>query len=206
MQMKYPISGIILAGGENKRFGGREKAFITVHGQCILDHIYGLFRDLFEEIILVTNNPRLYLNWDVNIVTDVFTLRSSLTGIHAGLFYAAQPHAFITACDTPFLNIALVRNLLDSAAPELDLVIPYTDAGYEPLCAVYSKRCLPPIELQLRRQELKIENIFNKIRMKKILAPALRRSDPDLRSFFNINTPEDLERARQFKAATAATQ
>lgn len=204
--MKYPISGVILAGGENKRFGGREKAFITVHGQCILDHIYGLFQTLFQEIILVTNSPQLYLNWDVNIVTDLFRMRSSLTGIHAGLFYAAQPHAFVTACDTPFLNEALVRSLLEAAEPDLDLVIPCTEAGYEPLCAVYSKRCLQPIERQLRRQELKIETIFNKVRMKKIMAPALRRSDPELRSFFNINTPADLERAQKIRTAPTATR
>jgi len=194
--MKCPVSGIILAGGQNKRFGGREKAFITIQGRSILDHIYGLFQELFDDIILVTNNPVAYLKWDLNIVTDLFALRGSLTGIHAGLFYAANPHVFVAACDTPFLHKTLVGSLLDSVKPELDIVIPCTDDGFEPLCAVYSKRCLVPIEQQLQRKALKIDLLFNKVRLKKILAPELRQSDPKLLSFFNINTPEDLERAR----------
>ncbi len=194
--MTCPVSGIILAGGENKRFGGREKAFITIHGRSILDHLYGLFQELFDEIILVTNNPAAYLKWNLNIATDLFALRGSLTGIHAGLFYAANPHVFVAACDTPFLCKELVGALLDSVNPDLDIVIPCTDEGFEPLCAVYSKRCLVPIEQQLLRKELKIDLLFKKVRLKKILAPALRQFDPQLLSFFNINTPEDLEQAR----------
>ncbi len=194
--MKYPVSGIILAGGQNKRFGGREKAFITIHGRSILDHIYGLFQQMFDEIILVTNNPVAYLKWNLNIATDLFALQGSLTGIHAGLFYAANPHVFVAACDTPFLHKSLVSSLLDSVKPDLDIVIPCTDDGFEPLCAVYSKRCLEPIEQQLLRKQMKIDLLFKKVRLKKILAPALRQADPKLLSFFNINTPEDLERAR----------
>jgi len=197
--MKYPVSGIILAGGENKRFGGREKAFITLHGRFILDHIYELFQELFDEIILVTNNPEAYLRWDLNITTDLFAVRGSLTGIHTGLFYAANPHVFVTACDTPFLCKELVYCLLDNVKPDLDIVIPCTDAGFEPLCAVYSKRCLAPIEQQLMRKKLKIETLFKKIRLKKILGPTLRQADPDLLSFININTPQDLERAQRLK-------
>jgi molybdopterin-guanine dinucleotide biosynthesis protein A len=193
--MKYPISGIILAGGENKRFGGREKAFIAIRGQSILDHIYGLFKDLFDEIILVTNNPVAYLKWDFNIVTDLFALRSSLTGIHAGLFYASNPHIFVTACDTPFLHKKLVRTIIDSVEPDDDVVIPCTDKGLEPLCAVYSQKCLERIEYQLVHKKLKIDLLFKKIQLKKIADPILRRSDPELLSFLNINSPDDLERA-----------
>ena len=193
--MKYPISGIILAGGENKRFGGREKAFITIHGQSILDHIYGLFSELFDEIILVTNNPEAYLKWDLNIVTDLFSLRSSLTGIHAGLFYASNQHIFVTACDTPFLHAKLVRTIIDSVEPDDDVVIPSTDNGLEPLCAVYSQRCLEHIEYQLIHKKLKIDLLFKKIRLRKIAETVLRRSDPELLSFLNINSPGDLERA-----------
>ena len=193
--MKCPVSGIILAGGENKRFGGREKAFITIRGRSILDHIYSLFKELFDEIILVTNNPEAYLKWDVNIVTDLFAQRSSLTGIHAGLFYASNPHIFVTACDTPFLGKKLVNMLIDRVEPGDDVVIPCTDSGLEPLCAAYSKRCLEHIEYQLIHKKLKIDLLFKKIHLKKILEPELRRSDPELLSFMNINSPDDLKRA-----------
>ena len=83
--MKISCSGVILAGGLNTRFSGKEKALVRVGGKRIIDRILAVFNGLFEEIILVTNNPLRYIEWDVNIVTDLFPIRSSLTGIHAGL-------------------------------------------------------------------------------------------------------------------------
>jgi len=95
---------VILAGGLNTRFSGTNKAFLRIRGKRILDHIYDLCKELFEEIILVTNDPLQYLEWDLVIATDIFPVRSSLTGIHAGLFCATNPYAFFIACDAPFLK------------------------------------------------------------------------------------------------------
>ncbi|MCD6184269.1 MAG: NTP transferase domain-containing protein, partial [Deltaproteobacteria bacterium] len=76
-----------MAGGQNRRFGGRNKAFIDIGGRLVLDRLYSVFKSLFREIILVTNDPLRYLEWDLKIVTDLFPYRSSITGIHAGLFF-----------------------------------------------------------------------------------------------------------------------
>lgn len=190
--MTYPITGVILAGGLNTRFGGQNKAFITIDGRRLIDRIHGLFRGLFDEIVLVTNQPLLYLQLDATIVTDVFPIRCSLTGIHAGLFYASHPFAFFTACDTPFLQKAVIETVLESVGEGADIVIPHVEAGFEPLCAAYSKRCLQPIENQLRRGELQISRFFRKMRVKTISETRLRKLDPELKTFFNINAPADL--------------
>jgi molybdopterin-guanine dinucleotide biosynthesis protein A len=79
----------------------------------------------------------------------------------------------------------------------VDIVIPETSKGFEPLCSVYSKRCLKPIEQQIIKQQLKIRHVFPKVRVKKLPEPILRKADPDLLSFSNINTPEDLAKAEQ---------
>ena len=79
--MKTSVTGVILAGGQNTRFSGMNKALIRVGGKCILERIYDVFSDLFEEIILVTNDPLQYLEWDLDIVTDLFPIRSSLTEV-----------------------------------------------------------------------------------------------------------------------------
>lgn len=192
--MTHPITGVILAGGLNKRFNGRNKAFIEVNGMRLLDRTHGIFKELFEEIILVTNEPTRYLEWDLNIVTDLFPTRSSLTGIHAGLFYATRPFAFFTACDAPFLKKEMVEAVVEAAESHIDIVLPETAMGIEPLCAVYSKRCLESIEGRLSRRVYKIQNFFRKMKVKKIHEKTLRRVDPELRSFININTPEDLAR------------
>jgi molybdopterin-guanine dinucleotide biosynthesis protein A len=190
--MKYPCSGIILAGGLNTRMGGKDKAFLSIGSQTIMDRLYNTFEGLFDEVLLVTNNPLQYLQWDLTIVMDLFPIRSALTGIHAGLFHTSAPHAFITACDTPFLKKEVIRALLEELEPKWDVVIPVTEEGNQPLCAIYSKRCIKPIERQLNTEDAKILRFFPKVKVKEILEAQLRPADPRLVSFFNINTPEDL--------------
>jgi len=190
-------SGVILAGGLGTRFDGRNKALMKWDGRPLLDHIRQAFEDFFQEIVLVTNAPARFADWDMTLVTDLFDVRSSLTGIHAGLFYASQPFAFVTACDTPFLQPAMIRLLLENADSDTDVVIPQTEMGLEPLCAVYSQRCLQPITQRLQRGDFRIRSFFRQMRIRHVPAERLRQADPDLRSFYNINTPADLAKARQ---------
>jgi molybdenum cofactor guanylyltransferase len=194
--MAFPCSGIILAGGRNSRLNGKNKAFIQIGGKTIFERLYALYVELFEEIIVVSNDPVEYLKWDVQIVSDLFSYRSSLTGLHAGLFTLQNPFAFICACDTPFLKIELVKTLLAQIDQRSQVVVPKTSAGFfEPLCAVYAKTCVGPIEAQLVQKKFKITNLFNLVRTKTIASESLRSGDSELISFFNINTPEDLMKA-----------
>jgi molybdopterin-guanine dinucleotide biosynthesis protein A len=119
--IRYPCSGVILSGGLNTRMGGQNKAFRSVGDRSILDRLARTFEGLFEQVVLVTNAPLEYLSWVLMIVTDLFPLRSSLTGIHAGLFHASAPHVFVTACDTPFLKKELITTLLDELEPKCHL-------------------------------------------------------------------------------------
>ncbi|MDJ0984653.1 MAG: molybdenum cofactor guanylyltransferase [Desulfobacterales bacterium] len=194
---KFPCTGVILSGGLANRYEGTEKALLMVGGIRILDRLYHIYQELFDEIILVTNSPHKFLEWDLLIVSDLFPIRSSLTGIHAGLFYATNPYAFISACDTPFLKREMVETIIGKIEAQIDIVMPETSAGFEPLCAVYSKRCLEAAQNHLERKKLKITKTFRKSRIKTVSEKALRKIDPELQSFFNINTPEDLARAEE---------
>ena len=194
---KFQCSGVILSGGLAARYDGTEKALLHVGGVRILDRIYEIYRELFDEIILVTNSPEKFLEWDLLIVADLFPIRSSLTGIHAGLFYATNPYAFISACDTPFLKREMVETVIGRIEDQIDIVMPETSAGLEPLCAAYSKRCLEAAQNNLAQEKLKITRTFRKSRIKTISEKVLRKIDPELRSFFNINTPEDLQLAEE---------
>ena len=198
--MTFPCTGVILSGGLNSRFDGENKAFMSVGGRRIIDRLLDVFSDLFEEIILVTNRPQHFLKWDLTIVTDIIDLRSSLTGIHTGLFYMKNPYAFFSACDTPFLKKEMVEILIEQIEPKIDIIMPETSAGFEPLCAIYSKRCLKPAEDHLMADKVKIQWAFRSSRIKHIAENQLRPADPELRSFFNINTPQDLVRAEELAA------
>ncbi len=194
--MAQPCTGVILAGGQNKRFDGQNKAFLRVGGKRIIDRLLEVYTRLFDQIVLVTNDPAAYMDIDAMIVTDHYSVRSSLNGLHAGLYAATHEYAFFAACDTPFIRGALIRRLLDVLAHKVDIIIPSTSAGFEPMFAVYKKTCLPAMVWQLERDLLKIQGVFRKVRVKTVAEADLREVDPDLISFFNINTPEDLVRAR----------
>lgn len=209
---KTACSGVALSGGMNIRFGGKNKALLKIGDQTILDRLLSTFNDFFDESLLITNQPEHYLAYDAPIYTDIFPIRSPLCGIHAGLFYAKTPYIFVVACDIPFLKKEMVQTIVQEIDAGYDVIIPETEKGLEALCAVYSKRCMPIIERQLKQQiaaggekvnpkerkliqGLKIQRFFDKVRTKKIPEKTLRNSDPDLISFFNVNRPEDHEKA-----------
>ena len=196
-KIKYPCTGVILSGGLATRYDGTDKALLRVGGVRILDRIYRIYSELFEEIILVTNSPEKFLEWDLLIVPDLFPIRSALTGIHAGLFFMSNPFSFISACDTPFLKKEIVETVIGNIEAHIDLVVPETASGLEPLCAAYSKRCLNSAQQHLEQDKLKIIRAFRKYRIKTISEKVLREKDPDLQSFFNINAPADLQRAEE---------
>ncbi|MGA6925947.1 MAG: molybdenum cofactor guanylyltransferase [Desulfosarcina sp.] len=193
--MAAPCTGVILAGGQNRRFNGQNKAFLHIGGKRIIDRLLEIYRRLFDQIVLVTNDPADYMDVDLLIVTDHYATRSSLNGLHAGLFAAANEYAFFAACDTPFISSPLIKRMLDNIERNTDLIIPTTSAGYEPMFAVYKKTCLPAMVWQLERDLLKIQGLFHKVRLKMVDEADLRQIDPELLSFFNVNTPEDLLRA-----------
>ena len=91
----------------------------------------------------------------------------------------------------------MIQAVLNTVKPNLDIVVPQTELGFEPLCAAYSRRCLKPVQIQLEKKQFQIQRLFKAMHTQRILEPHLREIDPDLISFFNINTPEDLEQARQ---------
>jgi len=193
MRWNSSCAGIILAGGLNSRMAGRNKARLPIEGQTILDRLVVLFRVFFDPILIVTNRPRDYLDEGVILVTDLVDIRSSLTGIYSGLFYSPRPHAFITGCDMPFLKQELLELILKNLEDRWDVVVPVTKEGYQPLSAIYSRRCLEPMANQLAEGKLKVSHFFSKVRIKKVPETSLRQVDPELKSFFNINTPEDLD-------------
>ena len=194
----HHCSGVILAGGLSTRLAGKNKALLKIGDRTVIGRIYAVFRELFDEIILVTNEPLRYMDMDLIITTDIYPARSSLTGIHAGLFTAVHPHIFVTACDTPFLKPEIVKTVLDKIEDRFDVIIPETSNGIEPLCAAYGKQCLKPMERHLSRGDFKIRRMFNKLRVRTVSEKMLMAKDPELISFFNINTPEDLIRATGF--------
>lgn len=193
--MSTACSGVILAGGMSSRFQGRNKALLEVNGRRMVESVVDVFQFFFDEILIVTNTPRQYLRYDVTLVSDIFSARSSLTGIHAGLFYANNPYILVAPCDTPFIRKQMIRLILSKIKPEADAVMPETPSGTEPLLAAYAASALPVVERALHQEKFKIKQVFKKMRVVKISKERVLETDPELKSFININTAADLDRA-----------
>ena len=196
--MENSVAGMILAGGLNSRMGGYNKAFLRLGNSLLLNRILATLKYNFSEILLITRDCERYSQWEFQIVNDVFEARSPLSGIHAGLLNMEADYAFCMACDTPFLKKELIEILLNEIRPSTDVIVPFSGENFQPLCAVYSKQCIGRIEEQLAQNDLRVDNLFDKVSLKKIPYDKLKKVDPQLISFFNVNTPADLRLAKQF--------
>ncbi len=194
--MKFDCTGVILAGGKNSRLPGKKKTFRKIGDVMILESIYELFSNLFKEVIIVVNEPKEFAGWDMTVVTDIIPSQCALAGLHAGLFYASFPYVYAAACDTPFVKQSIVEYIVGQIDPKYEVIIPRTDDGLEALSAVYSKDCIPLIENNLKKNIFMIKKFFRQKKVKEIPVEQLKALDPAMEFIFNVNTPEDLEKAK----------
>jgi molybdopterin-guanine dinucleotide biosynthesis protein A len=187
------MTGIILSGGKSNRLGGLNKAFIKVRGERLIEKTLRIYRELFEEVFIVTNSPLDYLEFDAAIVTDIIPGKASLGGIYTGLFFATSEYAFVTACDMPFLNAQFIRFMMAKTGQH-DIIVPRSADGLQPLHAIYSRNLLKPIRRLIDADHLKITELFKKQKVLEIPREESLSFDPEERLFMNINTPEDFEK------------
>lgn len=194
--MRENMTGIILAGGKNSRMG-TNKAFLEVDGTRLIDGILSVYREMFSEIIIVTNDPLTYIEFhDTVMATDIYKGKGALGGIYTGLFYASNDYAFITACDMPSLNKDFIRFMI-GLIDHQDIVVPELREGFQALHAIYSRRCLPAIKKMILSDQLKIAGLFKDMRSLRVSEEQIRLFNTDGRLFRNINTPDDLKAFRK---------
>jgi len=187
------MTGIILAGGENRRMG-TDKAFLEIDGRPLIEHILDVFSTLFENTIVVTNTPDRYRNYDVEVTGDAVDFRGPLTGIYSGLLRSADEYNFVAACDMPYLNSRLI-SFMGEIAEGQDAVVPQFSGFLEPLHAIYRRGLLPIMEAQIRKQDRRIRGLFDHIQVRYVTEDEIVRFDPLKRSFRNLNTPKEYKEA-----------
>ena len=192
------ISSVILAGGDSRRLG-IDKALLELDGQTLLSRIVQRLAPLSDDLIIVTNNPEDYehLALGVRFVPDERPGEGALMGIYSGLKAATYPSALTVACDMPFLNMSLLRHMLDKIAGH-DAVVPRLEGGLlEPLHAVYGKQCLPFMASVLAQGRRRIAAFLDQVDAFYVEQSTIDRLDPLGLSFVNINTAADWLRAKQ---------
>lgn len=175
---------------------GKDKAFLEVDGRRIIDRSLEVLGGLFEHVFIVTNTPSRYAPLGIRLVGDLLPGCGALGGLFTALHFSPTAHLFVVACDMPLLNPDVIR-LMAQKAPRWDVVVARIGGKLEPLHAFYSRRCLAPIARVLDRGGRKLIDFYPEVRVLEVEEAALREMDPNLQSFRNINTPEDLDRIHE---------
>jgi molybdopterin-guanine dinucleotide biosynthesis protein A len=193
------VSGVIQAGGRSARMGGRPKALIELAGRSIIERVLAALAPAVDDVLVVTNTPELYAFLDLPMVGDVYPDHGPLGGIYSGLKAASGSAALTVACDMPFLHPDVLR-LVAARAGEGDVVIPRVGSRLETMHAAYDKACLPHIAERLVAGRLKIVDFLEGVRVVEIAEDEIARFRDPRVVFMNVNTPDDLERARALAA------
>ncbi|MEE2710112.1 MAG: molybdenum cofactor guanylyltransferase [Gemmatimonadota bacterium] len=186
------ITGIILAGGKSRRFG-ENKALSMFQGEWLIERLIRSVRQVTDEVLLVTNTPAEYAFLGLPMTGDLKPGCGSLGGIYTGLKTMDTSHGICIACDMPFVSSSFLMYMVDFADGVNDVVVPRSDYGFEPMCAVYSAACVGPIERKLNEGDLKIIRFYDEVKVKIITT-----DDTELftrQILFNVNTREDYDEA-----------
>jgi molybdopterin-guanine dinucleotide biosynthesis protein A len=202
---------VINAGGRSRRMG-TAKALLPVPPQStpLIAHIAARLAPLDAAcLVVVTNDAHLpnlaQLPQDTIFVPDAYPATGTLGGIATGL-QQAPAWAIVVACDLPLVSADLFAVLLELAADQeagedrWDAIVPVVDGYEQPLHALYHRRCLPAIEAHLAAGHLRVVSFMPDVRTRYVQEPQLRVVDPQLRSFYNTNTPEEWAEATRLLA------
>ena len=198
--IEYQTTGLVLLGGSSRRMG-QNKALMPVGGIAIVQRVLNTLEPLCTEIRLIGNEAEPYLHLGLPIIPDVEPNLGPLMGLYSGLLASNNELNLLLACDMPFASRSLLRHLLTSRTG-YDVIIPRTENGLHPLCAVYRRStCLPAIRAALDSHSRRVISFFDQVRVCEVGPDELQLVDPVGISLMNVNTPEELAKARAIAAA-----
>lgn len=194
------VDAAILAGGRARRMGGQPKALLEVNGQTILARETAALRPLVRELLLVVGDPEPYREaaqtLGLQLVPDLHPSMGPLAGLEAALAHSSADALLVVGCDLPFLDERLLR-LVKDGREGAQAVVPRVEGRPQPLHARYARTILPAVRARLTRGELRLLSLLDDLEVDWIDEPELRTIDPDLNGLTNVNTPEELARARR---------
>ena len=186
-------SALILAGGESRRMG-QDKANLQLGERSLLQSVAAILQPLFEEVIVSVRETRPEIS--LPQVFDDARYYGPLAGLAAGLKRAHSPWLFVVACDMPFISPAVINDLA-ARRLSVEAVVPRVQGYPQPLAAFYSASCLTVVENCLAGSgKHSLRALLEKLQVRYVDETDLKMADPQLRSFFDLDTPQDVAIAR----------
>ena len=193
-----PLTVAILVGGYGSRMGGVDKASLELDGKPLLDRVLDAVAPLASETLVVANDDRLAGDPRFRVLRDPEPHAGVLPALLTALDAATSPLLLLLACDMPFVDRKVIGFLLDLAATH-DAVMPYVQSFPQAMHAVYR---VAPCRVAVRnlledeRGGRRMISFLDDVNTIRVQEDEIRQVDPEIRSFFNVNTPYDLEAAR----------
>lgn len=184
-------TAIILAGGNSKRMG-RDKANLTLGEKTLLQTVTATMQQLFPHVIVSVRQLRAAV--DLPQICDEHLDGGPLAGMVASLSQVTTPWVFAVACDMPFVVPAVVEQLGRHRA-EHQAVVPIVQGHPQPLAAFYAASCLAVMRASLAAQQKSLKNILKQLDVRYVDEAEMLDADPQLRSFFDLDTPQDVAAA-----------
>ncbi|MEK7382693.1 MAG: molybdenum cofactor guanylyltransferase [Elusimicrobiota bacterium] len=191
-------TGAVLAGGLSRRFGS-DKSAAPWRGATLVSTVADVLSGVFDLTLVVVKDPAPFLRLERpgrRVVRDLRPEAHSLGGVRSALAHAATERVFVCACDMPFLDAGLVRGLAELGGG-FDAVVPVWEGRLQPLCAVYGRACVPVIDRLLARTNPRVSDVFDLVRTRFVTEEDIRTMDPQGRSFMDLDTRAEYERARE---------
>ena len=187
--LKAQTLGVVLAGGKSSRLG-QDKSLLELAGKPLWLRAEELLSPLVNRVIISHNQPELFPK-DRTVVTDAVKEQGPMGGIYSVMSQLASPYYLLLAVDAPLLKEEVLK-LVSSYQPDYQVVCTEIDGRLHPLPARYSYECLPIIAACLATNRLRLREIFCELKVKLLTPADLKGVDPELESFFNLNTPAEL--------------
>ena len=170
------------------------KALLQFDGKPMIERVVESVHSHVKAVMVISNHLNSYDFLNLPVYPDAITSCGPLAGIFTALQHSTSPHCLVVACDLPFLSHQLIQFLCENCAP-YDVFAFESESGIEPLCAVYSKACLPLIETQIQNGKYKVSDFYDQVKTRVVrLEPSLISYDK--RAFLNVNTPKELKQAQ----------
>ena len=185
--MKADVSAAILAGGRATRFDGRDKSALVVDGRTILDRQIAALAPLTGDILIAGAATHAC----ARTIPDRVEGCGPLGGLDAALAHAAGEAVIVVACDMPFVTTAFLAYLAGCATDAIDLVVPQTERGYHPLCAVYRRTARDAAARRLADRRLKMLDLLADLRVHTVASADIERFGNRHRLLANVNTAAD---------------
>jgi molybdopterin-guanine dinucleotide biosynthesis protein A len=193
---------VIQAGGGSTRMG-QNKALMSFLGQPLIARVIQRVQPLAAEILITTNQPDEFAFLDLPRIPDKIAGLGALGGLYTALSASSSPLAGVVACDMPFVNpdlLAAERDLL--LKENVDVVLPWLEHGYEPFHAVYRlETCLPAVKKAVEAGKRRAIAWLPDVKVHAMNEDEVRRYDPQLLAFKNVNTPEEFRQAEELAAS-----